>query len=546
MSLLKSYRFWGSKTSSIRPREKISLICRGKTISRDELFQYTNGRFLAQEKHQRDRRYIKFDVDALCDIAASTGPSVSPVRLVEKLEGGFSKALRIQKEDGTELIAKIPLPIAGPARYTTASEVAVLEYVRSGTNVPVPTVYAWSSDKSNPVGAEYIIMEHATGVQLYKVWDELQDIKRLALIKRLVELESELMALQFPAYGSLYHRRAIPDDDTMTNFSESVDQSSCYRLGRSCDPTWLSTSQATTSGPWPSLTEFGTALAKREIHRILLEPRSLDAIPQPGTPAESIALLETTVKLMQIIGSHHNLVRHAKPTLSHTDLHMGNIFVSKNDPSEISAIIDWQCTQIAPLFLQARWPRFLSPPKNYPVGVVRPKLPENYEDLNKYEKELAEHEFKQATAAKAYELRCGLDNKGAYWAMEIPIVYRELFNCCANTREEGPVPLRSCLIEIHNSWQDLGLPGSCPYEFREEDIQNNEREFQKYDEWDNVQKFARKYLATDAEGWISPEVDFPRMQEQNRVLFDFFAQETAGQFTREHVLKLWPFAEGLS
>jgi hypothetical protein len=44
------------------------------------------------------------------------------------MEGGFSKALRMTKEDGTEVIAKIPCPNAGPASYTTASEVAVMKY----------------------------------------------------------------------------------------------------------------------------------------------------------------------------------------------------------------------------------------------------------------------------------------------------------------------------------------------------------------------------------------------------------------------------------
>lgn len=44
------------------------------------------------------------------------------------MEGGFNKALLLRKDDGSEIIAKIPFSIAGPPKYTTASEVAVLEY----------------------------------------------------------------------------------------------------------------------------------------------------------------------------------------------------------------------------------------------------------------------------------------------------------------------------------------------------------------------------------------------------------------------------------
>jgi hypothetical protein len=72
---------------------------------------------------------VTFDVDRLCEIAASTGgQKYSPVRAIAKMEGGFSKALLLRKQDGSEIIAKIPFPIAGPPKYTTASEVAVLQY----------------------------------------------------------------------------------------------------------------------------------------------------------------------------------------------------------------------------------------------------------------------------------------------------------------------------------------------------------------------------------------------------------------------------------
>lgn len=44
------------------------------------------------------------------------------------MEGGFSKALLMRKEDGTEVVAKLPFSIAGPPKYLTASEAAVLQY----------------------------------------------------------------------------------------------------------------------------------------------------------------------------------------------------------------------------------------------------------------------------------------------------------------------------------------------------------------------------------------------------------------------------------
>lgn len=61
-------------------------------------------------------------------MASSVGESKCRITAVEKMEGGFSKALRMIKEDGTEVVAKIPCPNAGPVSLTTASEVAVMKY----------------------------------------------------------------------------------------------------------------------------------------------------------------------------------------------------------------------------------------------------------------------------------------------------------------------------------------------------------------------------------------------------------------------------------
>jgi RIO-like serine/threonine protein kinase len=66
-------------------------------------------------------------------------------------------------EDDFKAIIKIPYWISVPKSYATASEAATLTFLRS-KGVPVPEVYGWSSTTENPVGVEYIIMEHVSGV----------------------------------------------------------------------------------------------------------------------------------------------------------------------------------------------------------------------------------------------------------------------------------------------------------------------------------------------------------------------------------------------
>lgn len=104
----------------------------GKPISHEEVFQYNNGHFLVDKEYQFARRYIRFNIDELCNLVSSVvakGTStVSKVAKMEKVEGGFHKALLMTLENGTEVVAKIPCPNAGLPMLSTASEAAVLEF----------------------------------------------------------------------------------------------------------------------------------------------------------------------------------------------------------------------------------------------------------------------------------------------------------------------------------------------------------------------------------------------------------------------------------
>lgn len=103
----------------------------GDPIGEEDLYRYTSGHFLINEEHQYRQRYVKFDVSQLCDAAAAVGGTNSPIVAIEKMEGGFCKALLMRKADGSEIVAKLPSKLAGPPKYSTASEVATLKYGNS-------------------------------------------------------------------------------------------------------------------------------------------------------------------------------------------------------------------------------------------------------------------------------------------------------------------------------------------------------------------------------------------------------------------------------
>lgn len=96
---------------------------------KDDYFQFTRGRFVSNEQHEMSQRYVRFDVNALARLAAEAVGSKSCVSIEKYPEGMFNKALLLTMEDGTQVVAKVPNPNAGQPHFTTASEVATMDFV---------------------------------------------------------------------------------------------------------------------------------------------------------------------------------------------------------------------------------------------------------------------------------------------------------------------------------------------------------------------------------------------------------------------------------
>lgn len=107
-------------------------LCRAGAASHSEygpFFRYTSGRWLWDEQQQLRDRYRVFNVVALQNLAAKATGSDGCISMTKLSEGGFNKVFRLLMNNGKTALARIPNPNAGPPFYTTASEVATMEYV---------------------------------------------------------------------------------------------------------------------------------------------------------------------------------------------------------------------------------------------------------------------------------------------------------------------------------------------------------------------------------------------------------------------------------
>lgn len=250
-----------------------------------------------------------------------------------------------------------------------------------------------------------------------------------------------------------------------------------------------------------SLSEYGVDLARREITRISSSSaRDYRPYNRQHRADEEITDLKNAMAVFETLeSSSTELSSISRPRLWHTDLHMGNIFVSDNDPTEIVSIIAWQYIAIGPLFLQSNWPNFLKPGDEYIYGPVQPQLPNDFEELGEAEKRLASSIRDDAIISKSYELQSFLHSKDVYRSLNLPTVFRELFVRCGESGSEGTISLRACLAELYQSWAAFSLTGECPVSFSRRDLEKIEGQFQEYRNWHDVQEFARRYLDTDAQ-----------------------------------------------
>lgn len=130
--------------------------------------------------------------------------------------GEYNRTFLLAFDNDVDLIAKVPFHVWGPKHYTTASEVATMDFLRTECGIPTPEVRAWCSRaEESPVGVEYIMYRMIPGVQLGEYRDggiPLADDPYLSVIPSIQSIQSKLFRTRFSHIGSLYYKEDVPEE----------------------------------------------------------------------------------------------------------------------------------------------------------------------------------------------------------------------------------------------------------------------------------------------------------------------------------------------
>ncbi|KAL3491047.1 phosphotransferase enzyme family protein [Aspergillus germanicus] len=438
----------------------------------EALYRFTSGRWLWNEEQQLACRYVKFDLSALLRLAASAIGARACTRVLKVSEGQYNKVFQLTMDDGREVIAKLPNPSAGRPHFTTASEVATMFFVRNVLNLPVPKVYAWSSRPSkSPVGAEYILMEKQTGVVLTDVGDTPKGKQKVQILEQVIEMERLLASTKFSKFGPLYYKDDIglskDSDSSASLYIDSTGTKVCcetFTIGPNNHRSFFDFGRGeldTYRGPWSTITELVTAIARREIAtakaglRYPLMPEGLFYGPRQYQPTLSKKLC--VGKLSQ--------ATHAS-VLWHSDLHSQNIFVDPESPGHITGIIDWQSVSAWPLFMQVGRLAFLDYNGPVPEKLGKVHLPPSFDSMDPDEQRNAKALHTAQTLHNIYLVRCLQSNKTVFNAIEGQNTLRHQISVTLGLVLMGYEPLLNSLLrDVGKEWTQIvgiGEGGNSP------------------------------------------------------------------------------------
>lgn len=403
-------------------------------------------------------------------------------------------------------------------------------------------------------------------------------------VKNVGFIMAEMAKLPFPKYGSLYFADAPIEPNLKSDFVEG------FCIGPHCGPQYWDCNAGETRfyerkppnrGPCrlplgthrklsyesadyvslgSDLQSYCSGLIDTGFSRIPnVDDPQREVLPYRGSVQEHLRLLEISNIVIRELARSPIINTVAIPTLLHPDIHKRNIFVSEEDPSHVTAIIDWQSTSIEPAFVYANHTPDLVDDPTADIPILKKLMQDEALDVGSSKGVSTEDSEEEAvSAASAARKRYEKDISTCQQTYEVVLrgfvqklhnaramdetLLRPFRYCDASWRDSAAA-LRQELIDISKRWAELGLPGRCPYQPTPDELTEHEKQFEDFETVQQLKMFLKRALGAESDGWV-PANEWATLKEENTKLFGEFLEsvkESGG--SEERARALWPFGE---
>ncbi|KAK2809204.1 hypothetical protein FQN50_004040 [Emmonsiellopsis sp. PD_5] len=518
----------------------------------DELFTYTSGRFLYNEQRRLEERRVNFDIAALKHAAEQHVGRGKITNLRKLAEGGFNRVFLLTTEDGSQAVAKIPYRITVPKHYTTASEVATTDLLRS-KGIPVPRILGWSADPNNSVGAEYIIMEKASGIPLETRWFNLSKQERLHLVTSLVDIETKLFDIPFGHFGSIYYRNDVPSNLQQDLYAESTnpaissaDERFC--VGPTADYMFWYGKRAELGIDRGPCNDFQT----RPSLPYLSEGELIEYPPGKTPKAYLIAVGERECEWTK---------RYGKPRPVRFP-HVVNFEGIKSPHDHIRLLNQYMA--VAPYLLggdpsselnrptlrhPGHPPILQSPDHPPPQALEKPVLPDDYDSLNPEEKSQADELHRRRVLFYLYTVFNGGLNQRHLSGMRDPrvLLTQHLVERAEKQWSGDNFSLKGALIRITENWDhfsaSLPEPVPCPISFTRSEIDMHYEQEPTWFQMNSLVEYWKSELqGLSDDGWVRTEA-YEDVMKKNMELKQVLLDGSDTPEEERCVQEQWPFQD---
>ncbi|PVH85726.1 hypothetical protein DL98DRAFT_568045 [Cadophora sp. DSE1049] len=520
-------------------------------VSEEELYRYSRYRWLSNESENLAIRYRKFNIPALVDAAvhAAGNGARSCVKLLKCTEGQYNKAFLMSMDSGAEVLAKVRNPNAGPAFYTTASEVAIRQFLRTVLKLPVPRIHAFSLDSHNPVGAEYIIEEKARGKPLGNFWHQWDTESQIGLVTQLVDFEIKLASVSSRRHGCIYYRKDLVEKGLPTYDLEAKSISTDgtpmqlnsvsteeFAIGPLTEARLWEGERATMKldrGPWSTPLSYMAAMGINEIQwaAAYAKPQMnpYRSIETPDSPDDYISLLKRYLQLVPYLSPGP-----FRTSLSHPDLRLDNILVDP-DTKKITCIIDWQSASASEPFFQHSIPRMLIPVDRCSPGGRLDAVVFDAGDSNET-LDLLSH-YRNISRAKDEQR----------WAA-INLHNRQLLTeptslLCGAWSRKDIFSFRHALIHVVARWEEIApttLP--CPIKFTEHELELHNGELELIEGLGEVLHQLQNNNLIPLGGMVLRE-KYEEASHINQSVKEMFVDMAESELQKALYSRIWPYQD---
>lgn len=277
-----------------------------------------------------------------------------PNILIERLPGGdYNRITGVtlpstNNVDNHRLILRVPRE----EKSRPDREVALLNYVRKKTSIPVAQIAAKDFSRDNPLEKPYVLQQRIPGTDLSQVWDDLNHNQRLSVARKLGGVIRQLLSLESPVAGILEARKddaEVADQPLIVPFElrEQDGDGDLLEDREARDPVDIGSLRA----PHSTLKLFESLLTRW---------RAWSVAGQCDDNDPEVRLWDTMLKAVHEM-EEMQLFKSDLNCLCHIDLHPRNIMVEIQSDNclEVTGILDWDEAVFAPKFVNCEPPGWL-------------------------------------------------------------------------------------------------------------------------------------------------------------------------------------------